>query len=84
MNLGLLLQLFEDKEFSKKTKILSTAKKNISLPVAISNDTNSLSDLHHRCFDNCLQNIFQTNILENATGQLHLIVVLMLGLCFYN
>ena len=45
MNLGLLLQLFEDKEFSKKNKILFTAKKNTSLPVAISNDTNALSKL---------------------------------------
>ena len=58
MNLGLLLQLFEDKEFSKKTKILFTAKKNMSLPVAISNDTNSLSKLSVLTEDKHLVSIF--------------------------
>ena len=31
----------------------------------------------HRCFDNNLQKIFRTNILENDTGQILLIVVLI-------
>ena len=34
----------------------------------------------HRYFDNNLQKIFQTNIFENGTGQIPLIVVLMAGL----
>ena len=30
--------------------------------------------LRHRCFDNKLQKILQTNVLENVTGQILLIV----------
>ena len=36
--------------------------------------------LCHRYFDNNLQKIFRTNILQNGTGQIRLIVVLMVGL----
>ena len=36
--------------------------------------------LCHRYFDNNLQKIFRTNILENGTGQILLIVVLMVDL----
>ena len=36
--------------------------------------------LCHRYFDNNLQKIFRTNILENGTGQMLLIVVLMVAL----
>ena len=36
--------------------------------------------LCHRYFDNNLQKIFRTSILENGTGQILLIVVLMVGL----
>ena len=35
--------------------------------------------LRHRCFHNNLQKIFQTNILENGTGQTLLMVVLMIS-----
>ena len=35
----------------------------------------------YRYFDNNLQKIFRRNILENGTGQIYLIVVLMVGLC---
>ena len=34
----------------------------------------------HRYFDNVLQKIFQTNCFENSTGEILLIVVLMIGL----
>ena len=36
--------------------------------------------LYHRHFDNNLQKIFRTNILENGSEQIILIVVLMIGL----
>ena len=36
--------------------------------------------LCHRCIDNNLQKILRTNILENGTGQILLIVVLMVDL----
>ena len=39
---------------------------------------------HHRCFDNGLQKTFRTNILENTTEPMFLLVVLMVGLCFEN
>ena len=38
------------------------------------------NNLCHRYFDNNLQKIFRINILENGTGQILLIVVLMVGL----
>ena len=34
----------------------------------------------HRCFDNNLQNFFHKNILENGTGQILLIVILIVSL----
>ena len=37
--------------------------------------------LYHRCTDNNLQNIFRENVLESGTGQILLIVVLMVNLC---
>ena len=37
--------------------------------------------LHRRCFDNNLLNILRTNILENGTEQIVLIVALMVSLC---
>ena len=37
--------------------------------------------LCHRYFENNLQKIFPTNILENGTGWIPLIAVLMVGLC---
>ena len=37
-------------------------------------------ELHHRCFDNDLQKFLQTNILENVTGHIFLIAVLMVNL----
>ena len=36
--------------------------------------------LCYRCFENNLQKIFQTKILENDTGQIAFIVVLLVGL----
>ena len=36
--------------------------------------------LYHRYFDNNLQKIFQTNIVENGSEQIILIVVLMVDL----
>ena len=36
--------------------------------------------LRHRYIDNNLQKIFGTNVLENGTGQMRLIVVLMIDL----
>ena len=36
--------------------------------------------LCHRCFDSNFQITFRTNILENGTGQMLLIVVLMVSL----
>ena len=38
------------------------------------------NNLCHTNFDNNLQKIFPTNILENGTGQILLIVPLMVGL----
>ena len=37
-------------------------------------------NLCHRCFNSNLQKTFRRNILENGTGQMLLIVVLMVGL----
>ena len=34
----------------------------------------------HRCFENNLQKIFQTKILESGTGQITFLVVLIVGL----
>ena len=39
---------------------------------------------HYRCFNKSLQKIFQTNILEDSTRQVLLIVVLMIELCSDN
>ena len=39
---------------------------------------------HRRCFDNNLENIFRANILENATGQMLLVVVLIVGLSLFT
>ena len=36
--------------------------------------------LCHKYFDNNLQEILQTNIIENVTGQIFLIVALVVGL----
>ena len=36
--------------------------------------------LYHRYFGNNLQKIFRANILENGTGQILLIIVLIVGL----
>ena len=36
--------------------------------------------LRHICIDNNLQKIFRTNILENGTGQILLIFVLMVDI----
>ena len=44
----------------------------------------SKSNLHHNCFDNNLQKRLQTNIIENVTGHIFLIVVLMVDLCLNN
>ena len=38
----------------------------------------------HRCLDNNLHKIFQTNVPENTTGEILLIVVLMVILCLDN
>ena len=42
------------------------------------------NNLHHRYIDKKLRKKFQTNILENSTGQMILTVVLMVGLYFDN
>ena len=36
--------------------------------------------LRYRCIDNNLQKIFQKNVLENDTGQILLVVVIMVDL----
>ena len=40
----------------------------------------TINKLCHRYFDNNLQKIFRRNILGNGTGQILLIVVLVVGL----
>ena len=35
-------------------------------------------------FDNNLQKILRTNLLDSGTGQVRLIIVLMVGLCLDN
>ena len=35
------------------------------------------NEICHRCFDNNLKKIFRTNILENASGQILLVAILM-------
>ena len=40
--------------------------------------------LHHGCFNINLQNIFRTNTFENATRQILLMAVLMIGLSLDN
>lgn len=42
------------------------------------------NNLHHGCFCINLQKIFQTNIIENFTGQMLLMVALMVDLCSDN
>ena len=42
------------------------------------------SNLYHRYIDKNLWKKFQTNILENCTGQMIVTVVLMVGLYFDN
>ena len=40
--------------------------------------------LRHRCFENSLSKTFPTNMLDNGTGQILYIVVLIVGLALDN